>query len=122
MKYINGDKVWINNINNITDARLVRNPQVIETIDLAPVNGSNGGFEYKQIIYLADIGIAFMGEDLSPYTVEELNIPISEGDGEDMADIVYNNGTIKWTFNTERGIPVNITFMSDDEYEQRSRK
>ncbi len=121
MLYEKGNKVWINNINNITDVRLVRNPQVIEAIDLAPITGAKGMLEYKQIIYLVGMDIAFMGEDLSPYTVEELNIPISEGDGEDMADIVYNNGTIKWTFSTESGIPINITFMSDDEYEQRGK-
>ena len=49
-----------------------------------------------------------------------LEVPIGEIDIESFKDIVYKNNTFKWVFADSDGNDVCITFMSEDEYEQRS--
>ena len=52
---------------------------------------------------------------------EYINIPITEFDLQDFKDIVYDNDTITWVFNTSEGREVELRFMSQDEYEQREK-
>jgi hypothetical protein len=48
-------------------------------------------------------------------------IPISESDVDMFKGIVYDNDTMEWMFPTEQdGEWIDIVFMSEEEYEQRS--
>ena len=49
-----------------------------------------------------------------------VNVPISESDLTEFNEIVYDNDTMSWAFEDQTGkYTVSITFMTDDEYEQR---
>ena len=49
-----------------------------------------------------------------------VNVPISEWDLEDFKNIVYDNDSMSWAFEDQTGkYTVSITFMTEDEYEQR---
>jgi len=50
-----------------------------------------------------------------------LSVPISEMDIELFKDIVYHNNTVEWIFVDSEGNDVCITFMSEDELEQREK-
>lgn len=119
MMYKENDKVWIENIQHITDVELIRNPQVVENVTLAPVIDDKGEMNHVQVIYLKGLPFVFTGDELRPYKTEQMDVNISEGDIEDFQDVVFKNETFSWVFKTHNGVDVNINFMSDDEYEQR---
>ena len=49
-----------------------------------------------------------------------VNVPISESDLTEFNEIVYDNDTMSWAFEDHTGkYMVSITFMTEDEYEQR---
>ena len=52
---------------------------------------------------------------------QRIEIDITESDAEDFKGVAWGNDTIKWTFNTiGSNLPIDITFMSEDELEQRN--
>ncbi len=120
MIYKENDKVWIENIQFITDAELVREPQIVESITLAPVIDDKGEMNHVQVIYLVGIPVVFTGKDLRPYTTTPvLEIPIGESDIELFNSVILNNTTVKWSFETNDHNLINIIFMTKDEYNQR---
>ncbi len=119
MMYKENDKVWIENIQHITDVELIRNPQVVASVTLAPVIDDKGEMNHVQVIYLKGLPIVFTGNDLSPYKIEQMDVGISEYDIEDFQNVIFKDKPFSWIFRTHSGIDVNINFMSDDEYEQR---
>ena len=49
-----------------------------------------------------------------------VNVPISEWDLQEFNEIVYDDEVMSWAFEDRTGkYTVSITFMTDDEYEQR---
>ena len=64
------------------------------------------------------------GDGVRFYTCPErmkIEVEITEGDIELFRDIVYNNDTLDWQYDTAEGVPIDVEFISEDELEQRNR-